>query len=116
MAINYQYQLDRTFHALGDNTRRQMLAMLSKRQECTASDLGQPFNMAQPSVSKHIRVLEKAGLVKRRKEGRVHHFQLQIEPLNEAQTWISDHREFWQGSLDALGDLIDEMNAEKGNG
>ena len=109
MAIKYQHSLDRTFHALGDGTRRSMLAMLAKRGECTAGDLGEPFNVAQPTVSKHIRVLEKAGLLSRRVDGRVHRFQLSVEPLKEAESWIATHREFWKNSLDALGKLLDEM-------
>jgi len=89
-----------------------MLALLAKRGEATASDLGQPFEIAQPSVSKHLRVLEQAGLISRRVDGRVHHFQIQIKPFTEAQEWISRQKEFWEGSLDALGDLLDEMSAD----
>lgn len=113
MAIRYQEQLDRTFHALGDGTRRQMLALLAQNGECTAGELGEPFSIAQPSVSKHIRVLESANLVSRRVEGRVHRFKLVSESLQEAQSWISDHREFWSRSLDALGDVLDDMHEEK---
>ncbi|MCA9005861.1 MAG: helix-turn-helix transcriptional regulator [Planctomycetaceae bacterium] len=113
MAIHYQHQLDRTFHALGDGTRRKMLSLLAKRREVTASELGTPFQIAQPTVSKHIRVLEQAGLISRRIEGRVHRFQLQIKPLNEAQHWILKHKEFWEGSLDALGDLLDKMSTDQ---
>ena len=114
MAIQYQDQLDRTFHALGDGTRRRMLALLSKRGECTAGDLGEPFEIAQPSVSKHIRVLEQAGLVARRVEGRVHRFRLVVTPLEEAQDWIARHRDFWEGTLDSLGELLDSMKEELG--
>ena len=112
MAIRRQGQLDRTFHALGDGTRRKMLSLLAKRGECTASDLGLPFAIAQPSVSKHIRVLEQAGLVSRRIEGRVHRFRVVIKPLKDAQNWISRHQEFWEGSMDALGELLDQMEKE----
>ena len=112
MAIRYQEQLDRTFHALGDGTRRRMLSLLAKQGECTASELGEPFKIAQPSVSKHIRVLEQAGLVSRRIDGRVHRFQLVITRLNEAQYWIARHREFWEATLDSLGDLLDEMSEQ----
>ncbi|WP_145457619.1 ArsR/SmtB family transcription factor [Gimesia panareensis] len=113
MAIHYQHQLDRTFHALGDGTRRKMLSLLAKQGEATAGDMGAPFQIAQPTVSKHIRVLEQAGLISRRVDGRVHRFQLQLKPLNEAQNWISKHKEFWEGSLDALGDLLDEMSTDQ---
>ena len=90
-----------------------MLSLLAQQGAVTAGDLGEPFEISQPSVSKHIRVLEQAGLISRHVEGRTHRFQLQMNPLNEAQSWISEHREFWEGSLDALGDLIDEMSKDK---
>ena len=109
MAIRYQHSLDRTFHALGDGTRRAMLAMLARSGECTAGDLGKPFEVAQPTVSKHIRVLEKAGLLSRRVDGRVHHFRLLVKPLKEAESWITTHRDFWKNSLDALGDLLNDI-------
>ncbi|MCG8653251.1 MAG: metalloregulator ArsR/SmtB family transcription factor [Pirellulales bacterium] len=115
MAIHYQEQLDRTFHALGDGTRRQMLSLLAQQGQCTAGDLGRPFDIAQPSVSKHIRVLEQAGLVSRRIEGRVHRFQIIMAPLDEAQDWITRHRQFWEGSLDALGELLEGMQPNRDN-
>lgn len=114
MAIRYQEQLDRTFHALGDGTRRQMLSMLARQGECTATELGEPFAIAQPSVSKHIRVLETANLVSRHVYGRVHRFKLLAEQLQEAQAWITHHREFWKNSLDALGEVLEDMgNSEE---
>lgn len=113
MAIRYQVQLDRTFHALGDSTRREMLALLAHQGECTASELGEPFSIAQPSVSKHIRVLETANLVSRRVDGRVHRFRLINEPLQEAQIWITRHRDFWQNSLDALGEILEDNSGDK---
>lgn len=91
-----------------------MLALLSQRGECSASDLGEPFEIAQPSVSKHIRVLEHAGLVTRRVDGRIHRFRLVVAPLKEAQDWIVRHRQFWEGTLESLGNLLDSMNAEPG--
>lgn len=102
-------QLDRTFHALGDGTRRKMLSLLAKRGECTASDLGKPFPIAQPTASKHIRALEEAGLVSRHVEGKVHRFRLVTKPLKEAQDWIARHQKFWENSLDALGELLHRM-------
>jgi len=82
MAICYQDPLDRIFHALGDGTRRQMLTLLADEGECTASELGKPFEVAQPTVSKHIRVLERAGLVSRQVKGRVHRFRLNPSDSN----------------------------------
>lgn len=115
MAIQKQDPLDRIFHALGDRTRRQMLAMLAKRGECTATDLGRPFKIAQPSVSKHIGVLEKAGLLSRRVDGRVHRFRLVEKRLRLAEGWIGHQRKFWTASLDALGELLDEVSGEDKN-
>lgn len=112
MAIHLQGRLDRTFHALGDGTRRKMLSLLAKRGECTASDLGKPFPIAQPTASKHIRVLEEAGLVSRHVEGKVHRFRLVIKPLKDAQDWIARHQLFWENSLDALGELLDQMEGD----
>ena len=112
MAIYPQAQLDRTFHALGDGTRRKMLSLLAKRGECTASDLGRPFPIAQPTASKHIRVLEEAGLVSRHVEGKIHRFRLVMKPLKEAQDWIARHQQFWEHSLDSLGELLDQMEEE----
>ena len=100
--------LDRTFHALGDGTRRRMLSMLSRRGELTASELGAPFNVSQPTASKHLRVLEQAGLLERRVDGRLHRFRLVDRRLREAEVWISRHRDFWDGTLERLGDLLED--------
>ena len=108
MAIQYHHALDRTFHALGDSSRRRMLAELAERGECTASDLARPFDVAQPTVSKHIKVLERAGLVERRIDGRNHVFRLVQAPLDEAESWIARHRKFWKGTLRRLERYLDE--------
>lgn len=109
MAIHYDHRLDRTFHALGDGTRRAMLAHLAKRGECSAGELGEPFEISQPSASRHLQVLERAGLVSRRIDGRVHQFRLVERPLKEAEGWISRHRDFWEGTLDRLGSVLEEL-------
>ena len=101
-------RLDLTFHALADPTRRAMLAMVARRGECSAGELGGPFDIAQPTASRHLRVLEEAGLVKRRVDGRIHLFQLEAEPLDEAGRWLSRHRGFWQKALMRLGDTLAE--------
>lgn len=98
--------LDRTFRALSDGTRRGMLSMLSRRGELTASELGAPFDISQPTASKHLRVLEEAGLLSRRVDGRIHRFRLVDRRLRDAEAWISRHREFWQGTLERLGDFL----------
>lgn len=96
--------LDAVFHALSDPTRRAMLARLA-RAERTAGELGEPFEMSQPSTSRHIRVLEQSGLVKRSVKGRQHTLRLVPGALLDAEQWIARHREFWNealGRLDAV--------------
>lgn len=83
-----------------------MLTLVARRGECTASELGSSFDIAQPSASKHLRVLEEAGLLARRVEGRVHRFRLRTRRLDEAEHWISRHQAFWQGTLARLGDVL----------
>ena len=85
--------LDRTFHALSDGTRRGMVSMLSRRGELTASELGSPFEVSQPTASKHLRVLEQAGLLERRIDGRTHRFRLVERRMREAEAWIARHRD-----------------------
>jgi DNA-binding transcriptional ArsR family regulator len=109
MAIQYAAPLDRTFHALGDGTRRAMLGLLARRGECTAGELGAPFDIAQPTASRHLRVLEDAGLVRRTIDGRVHRFRLRAAPLREAERWITRHRRFWNASLDRLEGVLAEL-------
>jgi DNA-binding transcriptional ArsR family regulator len=108
MAIQQQAQLDSIFHALADETRRGMLALLA-RSDRTAGELGDPFEISQPSCSKHIAVLEHAGLVKRTVEGRVHRFRLQSRPLRDSEAWITRHRQLWEGSLERLDTLLTHL-------
>ena len=79
-----------------------MLAQLASSGSCTAGELGRSFDWAQPTISKHIKVLEKAGLVQRTIRGRVHHFQLVTQPLDDAEQWIKRHKQFWEGTLERL--------------
>lgn len=115
MAIHYQTPLDRTFHALGDETRRRMIAMLAAEGALSASALGAPFDVAQPTTSKHLKVLEQAGLVSREVAGRTHRFRLALEPLNEAEDWIARHKAFWEGTLAQLDSFLDgQVSTEDG--
>lgn len=107
MAINYQTPLDRTFHALGDPTRRQIVAILATEGTQTASALQRPFDVAQPTISKHLKVLEKAGLVERKIIGRTHRFCLETAPMEEAMAWIARHKAFWDGALSQLENYLD---------
>ena len=113
MAIYEDKKLDLVFHALGDRTRREMVSLLAQRGVCTAGELGEPFDIAQPTASKHLRVLERAGLVKRDVEGRVHRMKLDPLPLQEAQQWIDKHRDFWRGRLDALAEFMETLEKRK---
>jgi DNA-binding transcriptional ArsR family regulator len=106
MAIQYRNTLDHTFHALGDETRRRILSMLASEGPRTANELRAPFNVAQPTVSKHLKVLERAGLIKRQVTGRTHQFELIIEPMKEAESWIARHEAFWQGTLARLDNYL----------
>jgi DNA-binding transcriptional ArsR family regulator len=90
-----------------------MLALLAKRGRCIAGELAAPFDISQPTASKHLRVLERAGLITRQVDGRIHQFRLLVKPLEEAERWISRHREFWEGSLSRLGGYLDELAREK---
>ena len=93
--------LDHVFGALADPTRRALLDRLAGG-EATVGELARPFAMSRPAVSKHLRVLERAGLVERRVNGRVHHLSLSAEPLRAAAEWTADYRDFWTARLDAL--------------
>jgi DNA-binding transcriptional ArsR family regulator len=111
MAIHYTEDLDRTFHALGDASRRSMLTTLSRKGACTAGQIGALFDVAQPTVSRHLRVLEEAQLVSRRVEGRRHVFALAPSRMLQAQHWLQRHLAFWEGSLDQLEGLLKELKA-----
>lgn len=101
--------LDHTFAALSDPTRRAIIARLA-HGEASVSELAEPFNISLPAISKHLRVLERAGLVKRTKCGRVHRLGLIPEPLRDAAAWITFYQHFWAGQLDALGDYLHDLD------
>jgi DNA-binding transcriptional ArsR family regulator len=98
--------LDRTFQALSDGTRRAMIQALSHGETRSAGELGRAFRSAQPTISKHLKVLEEAGLVVRAVEGRVHRFRLRRTPLQEAEGWLARHQAFWTGAVDQLDRLL----------
>ena len=97
--------LDRVFRALGDRTRRDLVQRLAER-ECTVSELAEPFSMSLAAISKHLAVLERAGIVRRRRDGRTHYCSLRPEALTDALDWISIYRRFWSNRLDALGGAL----------
>ena len=98
--------LDRTFAALSDSTRRAILARLAEG-ETTVGELARPFRMSRPAISKHLRVLERAGLVQRQREGRVSRCELDAEPMRDAAQWIERYREFWGDRLDSLARYLE---------
>lgn len=108
------HALDSVFQALGDPTRRAMLAGLSGRDR-TVGELAAPFAMSLAAASKHIKVLERAGLVRRTVRGRSHVCSLEAAPLREAEAWLRRYERFWTERLDALEDLLlAEDGASKG--
>jgi DNA-binding transcriptional ArsR family regulator len=100
------------FNALADPTRRQILVRLSKHGETRVTDLAEPFAVSLPSISKHLRVLEKARLIRRQRHGRVHMIQVNIEGMREAQAWITHCAAAWAFSLDTLHELLRDEQKE----
>ena len=98
--------LSNTFAALADPTRRAILARLATG-EASVTELAEPFEMSLPAVSRHIRVLERAQLVVRKVDGRVHHCSLDLEPLKTVDAWVQHYRRFWEGNLDALARYVE---------
>src|SRR5262245_66379481 len=100
--MQFAARLDRTFRALSDGTRRSMIQALARGVPRSAGDLGRRFRSAQPTISKHLRVLEEAGLVARTVAGRVHRFRLRRKPLRDAERWLARHQAFWSGPVAQL--------------
>ena len=107
--------LDQTLTALADPTRRAILQRLS-RGEARVTELARPFAISLNSVSKHIRMLERADLVRRRRAGREHLLSFNPEPLDEAAAWIETQRAFWTARLDALERELSESKAKQEQG
>jgi DNA-binding transcriptional ArsR family regulator len=112
MVNNSPHSLDATFGALSDATRRGILARLAEG-EATVSDLAAPCKMSLPAVSKHIRVLESAGLITRRKVGRVHRCRLTPAPMKNAAAWIDSCKQFWEQQFDALATYLEKQSDEE---
>jgi DNA-binding transcriptional ArsR family regulator len=100
--------LDATFAALADPTRRAILARLASG-ECTVMELAEPFEMSQPAISKHLKVLERAGLVSRGRDAQRRPCRIEAQPLAEASEWIEQYREFWEGNFQRLDALLEEL-------
>jgi DNA-binding transcriptional ArsR family regulator len=101
-------RLDAVFGALGDRTRRALLARLAQAP-ARVTELAKPFAMSLPAVSRHIRVLEDAGLVIRAVDGRVHECSLDALPLKSAEGWLRNYRRFWQANLESLARYVERQ-------
>jgi DNA-binding transcriptional ArsR family regulator len=111
--VNYSAALlDATFGALADPTRRALLARLALG-ETTVTELAAPFSMSLPAVSKHLRVLESAGLLRREIDGRVHRCRLAAEPMKDAASWIEQYRAFWETQFDSLAKYLEDTAGEE---
>jgi DNA-binding transcriptional ArsR family regulator len=98
-------QLSTTFAALADPTRRAILARLT-RGEASVQDLAKPFDMSLPAISKHLKVLERSGLIDRRQEAQWRHCRIKAKPLGDAVDWLESYRKHWEESLDRLDEYL----------
>lgn len=104
-------QLDATFAALADPTRRAILARLASG-DASVAELAEPFAMSQPAISKHLKVLERAGLISRSRDAQRRPRRLEARPLAEAIGWLENYRRFWEGSFERLDELLVHLKAE----
>jgi len=107
MVKYYSEQLDRTFFALSDPTRRAIIGNLAAKGACSVLELAEPFKMSLPAISKHLKLLEDANLITRTRKGRVHYLKLCAEPMSEANDWLIAYRQFWHDRFDALERYLD---------
>ena len=105
-------QLSKTFAALADPTRRAILGRLT-RGETSVSELAKPFKMTMPAISKHLKVLERAGLIERGREAQWRPCRLTAKPLREVSDWVEQYRKHWEERLDRLEEYLQELQAEK---
>lgn len=110
--MQIETRLNATFAALADPTRRAILARLAKG-EATVSELAEPFAMSQPAISKHLKVLEQAGLISRGRDAQRRPSRLEAKRLGEASRWLAQYREFWETSLTRLDAVLDELQGAK---
>ena len=112
--VNKQHQVSLVFGALADPTRRRIMERLSRRGESRVTTLAEPFRISLPAFSRHLRVLERARLIQRRREGRLHLIRPQTEAMKDAQKWITSYVAGWDASFDKLDELLnDEQRKEK---
>jgi len=105
-------RLDSTFAALADPTRRAILARLASG-DASVMELAAPFSISQPAISKHLEVLERAGLISRGRDGQRRPCRIEAKPLQEADAWIERYRRIWEGNFERLDVLLEEMKAKE---
>lgn len=110
--MSYEQQLDATFAALADPTRRAILARLALG-DASVAELAEPFAMSQPAVSKHLKVLEKAGLIRRGRDAQRRPARIEAKPLQEANLWIERYRALWEANYARLDNLLEDLKARK---
>lgn len=110
--MNRSDRLDATFAALADPTRRAILARLALG-ETSVSELARPFAMSQPAISKHLKVLERAGLISSAQDAQRRPRRIEAKPLAEASGWLDGYREFWEASYERLDALLDELKTHR---
>ncbi len=111
ISVNEQ-QLDLLFHALSNQTRRALLAQLRSGPRIV-TDLARSYKMSLNAISKHLLVLEKAGLIDRKIEGRIHICQLQAEPMMSAEKWLQNYQEFWSNNLDSFAEYVEQKYSDE---
>jgi DNA-binding transcriptional ArsR family regulator len=110
--MSHPQRLDSIFAALADPTRRAILARLASG-DASVAELAKPFAMSQPAISKHLKVLERAGLISRGRDAQRRPRRLEAKPLAEATGWLEGYRRFWEGSFQRLDALLDELKTQK---
>lgn len=114
MVNNSSQRLDTVFLALSDPTRRAILERLAQG-EASGTELARPFSISVPAISKHLHVLENAALITRRKDGRIHHFRLDVSSIREAATWLNQYRQYWETQFDSLATYLESTSEEEKN-
>jgi DNA-binding transcriptional ArsR family regulator len=109
--MSYESRLDATFAALADPTRRAILARLATG-DASVAELAEPFAMSQPAVSKHLKVLERAGLISRGRDAQRRPARIEAKPLKEAHVWIERYRDLWEATYQRLDGLLAELQAQ----
>ncbi len=115
MTLQNVIALDTTFAALADSTRRSILARLSGGQALTVTELAEPYDMSMPAISKHLKVLEEAGLISRSREAQSRPARLQAEPLKDVSEWLERYRRHWEESFERLDDYLKELQSDDQN-